>query len=323
MTPLNHSDPSDHSDPNVNRITARSPAKLNLFLHITGKRPDGYHNLQTLFQIIDIADTLTFTPRTDHEIRLTHPLDGVPASENLIIKAATALQAHYTHQHGKAPTGINIQLDKVLPMGGGLGGGSSNAATTLSVLNRLWQLNLPAPTLTQIGRTLGADVPIFLLGRSAWAEGIGEVLIPVELPEYHYLVVTPPCHADTAQLFQHKALQRNHPKQPTPLTTEGTLTHTIDLDPLNITQTLGNSFEPVVRRLYPEIDTTLSWLEQFGPAQLTGTGSSCFVPFKAEAAAQQALEQSKTYFKSQEQARSDSSPGWQLFLTKGINPATT
>ena len=234
-----------------------APAKLNLFLHITGRRPDGYHNLQTVFQLIDLCDTIEIEVRADGCIERGSGADGVPADADLVVRAARALQAAAGVTHG-----ATLSVTKRIPMGGGLGGGSSDAATVLLALNRLWGCGLPVAELAAIGVKLGADVPVFVYGASAWAEGVGEQLTPVELPERWYVVVHPRVHVPTAALFQAPELTRN-----TPLITMRGLRESGG----------RNDFEPVVRTLYPEVARALDWLDRQGaPARLTGTGSCIF-----------------------------------------------
>jgi 4-diphosphocytidyl-2-C-methyl-D-erythritol kinase len=188
----------------MNTLTLLSPAKLNLFLHITGRRPDGYHNLQTLFQLLDYGDTLTFTTNHTGRISLQPELPGVSFEQNLIIKAVRALELHKPAQ-----TGVDILLEKRLPMGGGIGGGSSNAATALVALNYLWDCQLSKHELLAIGLQLGADVPVFINAETAWAEGVGETLLPIKTPAKWFLVVQPDCHVSTAEVFSHKDLTRD------------------------------------------------------------------------------------------------------------------
>ncbi len=255
----------------MNAITLLSPAKLNLFLHVVGRRADGYHNLQTVFQLLDYGDTLRFETTTDSAIALTPELLGVPNANNLIVRAARLLQTFSGCTHG-----ARIELTKRLPLGGGLGGGSSNAATTLLALNRLWGLNLPLPTLAALGVQLGADVPVFVHGRSAWAEGVGEQLEPLALPLRNYLILVPPCEVSTARIFSHQALTRNS-------------------SPITIAAFLReggrNDCEPVVRKLYPEVAFALDWLSRFGPTRMTGTGACVFTSFATRADAEQVAQQ--------------------------------
>lgn len=254
--------------------TFTAPAKLNLFLHITGKRPDGYHNLQTLFQFIDYCDTLHFSHYdTPGDIHLESDLEGVNPKDNLIVKAAKALQ----HASG-CSKGATIRLDKQLPMGGGLGGGSSDAATTLVALNQLWQTHLSEDRLAEIGLDLGADVPVFVRGRAALAEGVGEQLTPVSLDEPWYLLAIPDCHVETAALFADKHLTRNSKPIRIRAFLEGA--------------TQGhNDFEPVARRLFPDIESCFAVLNQVGEAKLTGTGACVFCRFDNRESALDAAQQ--------------------------------
>ncbi|MBY6034225.1 4-(cytidine 5'-diphospho)-2-C-methyl-D-erythritol kinase [Marinobacter daepoensis] len=253
-----------------NRITLPSPAKLNLFLHINGRRPDGYHELQTLFQFLDYGDDLTFelTPGTAG-VRLAAPVPGVPDNANLIVRAAQALSEHADHPL----PGILIGINKRLPMGGGLGGGSSNAATTLMALNHLWQLNLNEDTLAGIGLTLGADVPVFVRGNAAFGEGVGEILTPANPPEDWFVVLKPECNINTGKIFSAEGLTRGTPKIKIRPAFEGDASR------------YRNDCEDVVRKLYPEVNQSLEWLSQFGPARLTGTGACIFGRFPTESAA--------------------------------------
>lgn len=256
----------------MSSLTLSSPAKINLFLHILGRRPDGYHNLQTAFQFLDFSDTISFNPCKNGEIRLYSSLD-IPEQQNLVWKAAKSLQ-----QHAKVSNGVEIRLTKRIPIGGGLGGGSSNAATALVALNHLWETRLSTQTLESLARSLGADVPIFVRGQTSWAEGIGEQLTPIEWPEHWYVVVIPPCSVNTAQIFSHPQLTRDTPACRI-------------ADFLSNPEMAQNDFEPLVRRLYPPVDAALRWLGQFRPARLTGSGSSVFASFAEKAIAQQVLQQ--------------------------------
>ena len=243
-------------------LSLPAPAKLNLFLHITGRRADGYHLLQTLFQFLDYGDTLHFTPRTDGRIRLLSELPGVMPEDNLIVRAARALQ-----QASGTALGADIRLDKRLPMGGGIGGGSSDAATTLVGLDHLWQTGLGEDRLAELGLRLGADVPVFVRGRAAWAEGVGERLTPVEVDEPWYLVVVPPCQVSTAEIFSDERLTRDTP----PITLAAFREHGGRNDCL-----------PVVMARYTEIRNTLILLNNFCEAKMTGTGSCLFGAFPNE-----------------------------------------
>jgi 4-diphosphocytidyl-2-C-methyl-D-erythritol kinase len=250
-----------------------SPAKLNLFLHICGKRDDGYHELQTLFQLIDLCDSLAFNLNHSGNIHLTGMPD-VPNEENLIVKAAKKLQIAANKPH----LGVDIHIEKRIPQGGGLGGGSSNAATTLLALNNLWDCQLDQDTLIHIGKTLGADVPVFVLGTNAFAEGIGEKLTPVELPSYTYLLVTPHCHVSTQKLFSHPQLTRDTKKK--------RIAAVLEED-----ETFKNDFEPLTRKLYPQIDAVFETLSQYGKPRMTGTGACVFLTFDSTSQAQKvALE---------------------------------
>jgi 4-diphosphocytidyl-2-C-methyl-D-erythritol kinase len=249
-------------------LTLLSPAKLNLFLHITGRRSDGYHELQTLFQLLDWGDLLSFTPNLSGRITLEPAGIDIPRQENLIYRAARLLQ--------QGARGAHITVEKHIPTGGGLGGGSSNAATTLLALNHLWELGLDRRDLQAMGATLGADVPVFVGGHTAWAEGIGEKLTPVELPTRWYLVITPHCHVSTGKIFSHGELTRN-------------------TSPITLAAFFEgysrNDCQDLVRNLYPEVDNALKWLENFGEARLTGTGACVFAGFGTEAEARAVLRQ--------------------------------
>jgi 4-diphosphocytidyl-2-C-methyl-D-erythritol kinase len=248
-----------------------SPAKLNLFLHIIGRRADGYHNLQTLFQLLDYGDTLRFSSRTDGLITLTPDIPGVAYEDNLIIKAVRILQ-----RHSASPLGVDIELEKRLPMGGGIGGGSSNAATTLVALNYLWQCGLNRTQLQQLGLQLGADVPVFVNAQTAWAEGVGEALQPIEMPKNWFLVVQPDCHVSTQQIFSHKDLTRDSPAIKVAAFLE---------------QGGQNACQALVRRLYPQVDEALNWFAEHGyQAKLTGTGACVFTQFATAEAAQNVLQ---------------------------------
>jgi 4-diphosphocytidyl-2-C-methyl-D-erythritol kinase len=235
-----------------------APAKLNLFLHVTGRRDDGYHDLQTVFQLIDLADDVHIHVREDGLIERPVGPEGVPADADLVVRAARALQAA-----AQTRLGASLSVTKRIPLGAGLGGGSSDAATALVALNQIWKCGLSQQELAAIGVKLGADVPVFVGGRSAWAEGRGERLTPLELPETWFVLVHPRVHIQTAAVFQASELTRNSP----PITIAGFL------------QSGGrNDFEPVVRGRYPEVARALDWLGHFAPARLTGTGSCVFAP---------------------------------------------
>ncbi|MEP3561000.1 MAG: 4-(cytidine 5'-diphospho)-2-C-methyl-D-erythritol kinase [Marinobacter sp.] len=272
------------------RITLPSPAKLNLFLHITGQRPDGYHELQTLFQFLDYGDELTFTLTPEQPgVRLENSIDSVPDDQNLIIRAAKALASRSSN----ALPGVSINLTKRLPMGGGLGGGSSNAATTLLGLNYLWNLNLSEDELADLGLTLGADVPVFVRGKAAIGEGVGEILLPANPPQDWFLVLKPNCKINTGKIFSEKGLTRDTPKMKIRPAFEGDASR------------YRNDCEDVVRELYPEVDRSLEWLAQFGPARLTGTGACIFGRFPTESAARIIWESKPSGIKG--------------FVAKGVN----
>ncbi|WP_045494530.1 4-(cytidine 5'-diphospho)-2-C-methyl-D-erythritol kinase [Vibrio hyugaensis] len=248
-----------------------SPAKLNLFLYINGRTENGYHELQTLFQFVDHGDELNIQANGSGEITISPEIEGVPLKDNLIWKAATALQ-----RYANCSYGAHIDLHKILPMGGGIGGGSSNAATALVALNYLWQTNLNDGELAEIGLALGADVPVFVRGFAAFAEGVGEKLSPAYPDEKWYLVVRPNVSIATVDIFTHPNLTRNTPKR--------------DLETLLNTPSV-NDCEKIVRMLYPEVDKQLSWLLQYAPSRLTGTGSCVFAEFSSKAEAKAILAQ--------------------------------
>ncbi|KOR30874.1 kinase [Achromatium sp. WMS2] len=248
-----------------------APAKLNLMLHITGRRADGYHLLQTVFQFLDYGDTLTIEVTRDGTIELANPVEGVPDAQNLLYRAAVLLR-----EKTATPLGARIGIDKRLPMGGGLGGGSSDAATVLVALNHLWETGLSDDQLAALGLQLGADVPVFVRGTACWAEGVGERITPVALPEPCYLVVVPPVQISTAALFRDDDLTRDCPPIKIPAFVAG-----------------GgrNVFVPVVRKLYPQVAEMMDRLSAFGHVKLTGTGACLFLAFdhcdQAQAAQQQ------------------------------------
>ena len=256
----------------TNGLTLPAPAKLNLMLHITRQRADGYHELQTLFQLLDLADRLSFAPDptlSKAEIILQDTM-GIPPEQNLITRAAEALVPF-----AQQPVLIRVTLEKHLPMGGGLGGGSSNAATTLLALNTIWQCNLTVDRLAAIGQHLGADIPLFVRGRSAWAEGIGEALTPVDIPHRWFVVVNPDIIVSTGAIFGAPELTRNSQKTTIRSALEG-----------------GghNDCEPVVRSHYPAIDAMLNAMSEFGTARLTGTGACGFLSFDTRSQADQAAQ---------------------------------
>jgi 4-diphosphocytidyl-2-C-methyl-D-erythritol kinase len=262
-----------------------APAKLNLFLHVTGRRADGYHELQTVFQFLDYGDELHFAPRRDGLLQRVTQVPGVSEGEDLCLRAARALKALTG-----CPLGCDIRVDKRIPLGGGLGGGSSDAATTLVALNRLWDLRLSDDQLAEVGVGLGADVPVFVRGAAAWAEGIGEQLTPVLPPEDWYLVVTPPCAVDTREMYADPNLSRATPRVQWADFTAGKV---------------RNDFEPVARRRHPEVARALEWAARHGRARLSGSGASVFVAFAAQDAA--------------ERIRAQVPAGWRSFVARGLN----
>lgn len=249
-----------------------APAKINLFLQIIGQRSDGYHLLQTVFQLLDWGDQVHVRLRDDGRIvRVGSDQYGVAVEDDLIIRAAKKLQAH-----ANIKLGVDLAVSKHIPLGGGFGGGSSDAATTLVVLNHLWGANLEVDVLANLGLSLGADVPVFVRGHSAWAEGVGEILTPLELPEAAYLLVNSGVSVPTQKLFQSLELTRNA----APVTIVDFVSGKV----------LGNAFEPVLRTREKTVDRLLEFLSQLGPASLTGTGGGCFVRFKTLAEAQAAQQ---------------------------------
>ena len=262
-----------------------APAKLNLMLRIVGRRPDGYHLLQTVFRCIDYGDRIAFAVRSDGVIRRSLGNESVPESEDLMVRAARLLQ-----RESGISQGADISLIKNIPMGGGLGGGSSDAATVLVALNRLWGVDYSQEKLAELGLRLGADVPVFIKGRAAWAEGVGEELSPVSVPDAWYLVVVPPCHVSTAVVFSDPELTRNAPR-------------TTIRDFLAGSQ--ENDCLPVVLKRYPEVAGAVRWLAKYAPARLTGTGGAVFAEFARQADAREVLEQVPG--------------GYQAFVARGLD----
>lgn len=270
-----------------NRFPA--PAKLNLFLHITGRREDGYHLLQSVFRLLDYGDSLTLTPRADGQIRQLTPLPGVSAEQDLCVRAARLLQ-----QHTGCRLGVDIELDKRLPMGGGVGGGSSDAATMLLALNRLWQLGLPRRELQALGLQLGADVPIFVFGQNAFAEGVGEQLTAIDLPAEWYVVLTPPVHVSTADIFKSRELTR-----------DSKVIKMADFSAVSASRFGHNDLQPVATGLYPLIAEYLDWLKAYGDARMTGSGACVFAAFSSETAARDVFSRRP--------------PHYQGFVAKGLD----
>lgn len=266
-----------------------APAKLNLFLHVTGRRADGYHELQTLFQLIDLSDTVSLTVREDGLVERPSGPAGVDPDSDLTVRAAKALKAATG-----CGLGASIRIVKRVPMGGGLGGGSSDAATVLLALNYLWRCGLSIDELARLGLPLGADVPVFVRGSSAWAEGVGERLVPVELPERWYVVIHPGVAVPTRDVFQSPGLTRNTP----------VITIRAAFEPGGLAAT-RNDCEPVVRAKYAEVAEALEWLGKFAPARLTGTGSCIFAAFVSAAEA--------------ERVAGRVPDRWRAFVARGLN----
>ncbi len=252
------------------QLTCPAPAKLNLFLHVTGRRADGLHLLQTLFRFIDLNDTLHFSLRTDSEVHRTNVIDGVPEEQDLCVRAAQLLK-----KDTGCLLGVDITLTKRIPMGGGLGGGSSDAATTLIALNRLWSLGLSREKLMSLGLQLGADVPVFVFGENAFAEGVGEKLQAYELPEAWYVVLFPPVHVPTAKIFSNSQLTRD--------------SVSIIIRALSLQQ-CRNDLQPVVCSLYPEVASYLEALGKHGKAMMTGSGACVFAEFGTQQEADAVLQ---------------------------------
>lgn len=279
----------EHRPVSPSSLTCPAPAKLNLFLHVIGRRSDGYHLLQTAFRMLDWGDSLTFTLREDGRIRRVSALEGVPAEADLVVRAARLLQAETG-----CSLGADIQVEKRLPMGGGLGGGSSDAATTLIALNRLWGLGLTRSRLQQIGLRLGADVPFFVFGQTAFAEGVGEALSPLVLPPAWYAVVSPEVMVPTAAIFAAEELTR-------------------DTSPIKIadfaaspgSEPTRNDLEPVARARFPAVGAAIDWLRLYGQARMTGSGACVFAEVADEAAALAAVAACP--------------PEWRAWAAKGLD----
>ncbi len=265
------------------RLTCPAPAKLNLFLHVIGRRADGYHLLQTLFRFIDLHDTLHFELREDGVVRRTNAVEGVVEEQDLCVRAARLLQGETG-----CGLGVDITLEKRIPMGGGLGGGSSDAATTLIALNCLWSLGLPRARLMQIGLQLGADVPVFVFGENAFAEGVGEELQAYPLPEAWYVVLFPPVHVPTAQIFAAPELTRDTVS----ITMRALLEQQFPEErQFRDGQQLRNDLQSVVCKLYPEVARYIAWLAQFGKAMMTGSGACVFAGFASRSEAEAVMKQ--------------------------------
>jgi len=253
------------------KLTCPAPAKLNLFLHVVGRRPDGYHLLQTLFRFIDLQDTLHFTLREDGVVHRTNSIKGVAEESDLCVRAAKLLQADTG-----CKLGVDIAIEKHIPMGGGLGGGSSDAATTLIALNRLWSLGLSRKRLMELGLSLGADVPVFVFGENAFAEGVGEALQAFMLEDAWYVVLFPPVHVPTAQIFTHPELTRDAVSITMRALLEGQ-------------EQLQNDLQPLVCGLFPEVARYLACLNGFGKAMMTGSGACVFAEYSSCSQAEAAM----------------------------------
>ncbi|HJV28695.1 MAG TPA: 4-(cytidine 5'-diphospho)-2-C-methyl-D-erythritol kinase [Aromatoleum sp.] len=255
-----------------------APAKLNLFLHVVGRRADGYHLLQSAFRMLDWSDTLSFALREDGLVRRVTEVPGVPEEQDLVVRAARLLQ-----QATGTRLGADITIDKVLPMGGGLGGGSSDAATALIALNRLWKTGFDREALAQLGLRLGADVPFFIFGHDAFVEGIGEKMQPIELPPAWYVVVAPPVTVPTAEIFSSRELTRN-------------------TEPVNIAvfaaSATRNDLQAVACKLYPEVGAAIDWLAQFAPTRMTGSGACVFAEVGGEMEADEIVKSCPTSFRA-------------------------
>jgi 4-diphosphocytidyl-2-C-methyl-D-erythritol kinase len=262
-----------------------APAKINLFLHVVGRRPDGYHLLQTLFQFLDYGDELRFELREDGQIRRLNELEGVAPEQDLVVRAARLLKSHTGTSRG-----VDIEVAKVLPMGGGLGGGSSNAATVLVALNELWGTGVDTGTLARLGLGLGADVPVFVHGTAAWAEGVGELLMSCDADEGPVLVVFPGCQVPTGAVFGHPDLTRDTPA--------------IKIQRFSLAES-HNDCEPITRRLYPAVGEALDRLSRYAPARMSGTGACVFACFETRAEA--------------ERVGQELPPGWQWFTAERRN----
>ncbi len=289
---------------NIRKLVLPAPAKLNLFLHITGRREDGYHQLQTVFQLLDYSDEITLRSSNNGEITRAAESDAqinnIPYEEDLCVRAAKLIQPQLVNRSSEV-SGVEINLQKKLPIGGGIGGGSSDAATVLCGLNKLWNCNLSIDKLAELGAQLGADVPVFVRGNSAWAEGIGEHLTPMQLPQKWFVVIHPKIFVSTAEIFADQALTR-------------------DCDTLKIARFLecnqfnyladqfSNVFESVVTKKYPEIALAIEWLSNYSPARLTGTGSCVFASFDNEVEAQNILS-----------SLVKSNHNWSGFVAKGVS----
>ena len=272
-------------------LNCPAPAKLNLFLHVTGRRADGYHLLQTVFQLVDHGDTLHFTLRDDTALRRVTDLAGVPEESDLVIRAARLLQAEVQRRTGALPRGVDIAIDKVLPMGGGLGGGSSDAATTLMALNALWQAGLSQQELMALGLPLGADIPFFIFGQTAFAEGVGEDLQAVAAPECWYIVIEPGVQVPTPAIFSSERLTRDTPV----IKITDFSSH---LENQNDSKGYGrNDLQQVAMELFPPVAEAVEWLSADGDARMTGSGACVFRAVATETEADAVLAKAPTKWK--------------------------
>ena len=262
-----------------------APAKLNLFLHVNGRRADGYHLLQTVFQLVDHGDTLHFTLRDDSALRRVTAIEGVSEEGDLIIRAARLLQAEVLRRSGALPRGVDIAIDKILPMGGGLGGGSSDAATTLMALNHLWQAGLSKEELMALGLPLGADIPFFIFGETAFAEGVGEALQPVKAPDCWYVVIEPGVAVPTAAIFCSEHLTRNTPPV---IITDFSSYHENQTDLKGYGR---NDLQQVATSLFTPVAEAIEWLSAHGDARMTGSGACVFCAVATQAQADAVLQQ--------------------------------
>jgi 4-diphosphocytidyl-2-C-methyl-D-erythritol kinase len=269
-----------------------APAKLNLFLHVTGRRPDGYHLLQSVFQLIDRADTLHFDLREDGRIVRTTEVPGVPEEQDLIVRALHLLADAYQRRHGRGVPGIDVAVDKILPMGGGLGGGSSDAATALMAANHLWQAGLSADELMALGLPLGADIPFFIFGQTAFAEGVGEALQAVQGPDCWYVVIEPGVSVPTPAIFTASDLTRDTK----PVTISDFSRHQ------SVQGELGgfgrNDLQAVAARLFPPVAEAVEWLGSYGRARMTGSGACVFCALSSESEADKVLAQVPAVWKA-------------------------
>lgn len=260
-----------------------APAKLNLFLHVTGRRPDGYHLLQSVFQLIDRGDVLHFDLRDDGRIVRTTEVPGVPEEQDLIVRALRLLAAEYARRHGRSAPGIDVAVEKILPMGGGLGGGSSDAATALMAANHLWQAGLARDELMALGLPLGADIPFFLFGRTAFAEGVGETLRPVDGPDCWYVVIEPGVSVPTPAIFTAPDLTRN--TKPVTIA-DFSRRQTSQRDLIGFGK---NDLQAVAESLFPQVAQAVEWLDDYGAARMTGSGACVFSAFSTEGEADRVL----------------------------------